>query len=86
MAMSIYQGGSGFPFFGKATFDYICSQDMDKLAVIAEETPDPIIRKVIEEVCYDAYVYYICTIFPTLNSTVYLYSFKCKLQYPLSGG
>ena len=39
MAMSIYQGGRGFPFFGKATFDYIFSQDISKLVVIAEETP-----------------------------------------------
>ena len=51
MAMSIYQGGSGFPFFGKATFDYICSQDIEKLIVIAEEAPDPIVRNLIEEVC-----------------------------------
>ena len=50
MAMSICQGGSGFPFFGKATFDYICSQDIDKLVVVTEETPDPLVRKLIEEV------------------------------------
>ena len=50
MAMSIYQGGSGFPFFEKATFDYICSQDISKLVVIAEETPNPLVRKLIEEV------------------------------------
>ena len=51
MAMSIYQGGSGFPFFGKANFDYICSQDIEKLVVDTEETPDPSVRKLIEEVC-----------------------------------
>lgn len=51
IAMSIYQGGSGFPFFGKATSDYICSEDIEKLIVIAEEAPDPIVRNLIEEVC-----------------------------------
>ena len=59
MAMSICQGGSGFPFFGRAVFNYICSQDIAKLVVATEETPDPNIRKLIEEVCYKVYSLYI---------------------------
>ena len=51
MAMSIAQQGSGFPFFGISTFKYLCSKDIKEIEVAVEETPDPTIRKLIEEVC-----------------------------------
>ena len=51
IAMSIYQGGSGFPFFGRATFNYICSQDVERLIVRVEDITDPDTRKLVE-VCY----------------------------------
>ena len=50
MAMSIAQQGTGFPFFGMATFRYLCSEDLKEIELLLEETPDPIIRKLIEEV------------------------------------
>jgi len=52
MAMSICQGGSGFPFFGKAMFDYICGQDVESLVATVEEVPDPDTRKLVEDVRY----------------------------------
>lgn len=52
MAMSICQGGSGFPFFGRATFDYICGKDVERLITVVEEIPDPETRQLVEEVCY----------------------------------
>ena len=52
MAMSICQGGSGFPFFGKATFDYISGQDVESLVATVEEVPDTDMRKLVEDVRY----------------------------------
>ena len=50
MAMSLAQHGSGFPFFGKSTFRYLCGEDTANIEVVNEETPDPVIRNLIKQV------------------------------------
>ena len=55
------QGGSGFPFFGETTFKYLCNEEIDKLEVIIDETPDPDSRMLVEEVCY-IFVVFCCSV------------------------
>ena len=52
MALSIAQQGTGFPFFGLATFKYLCSDDLKEIEVSVGETPDPIVWILIEKVRY----------------------------------
>ena len=52
MAISITQQGTGFPFFGLATFKYLCSDDLKEIEVSVGETPDPIVWILIEKVRY----------------------------------
>jgi len=44
--------GKWLSIFGKATFDYICGQDVESLVATVEEVPDPDTRKLVEDVRY----------------------------------
>lgn len=53
--MSLIQGGSGFPFFAKSFYDYICGRDICSIDPALEEIPDVQLKATLTEV----YIYII---------------------------
>ena len=52
IAMSLVQGGCGFPFLSDATFEYICYGDATNVKVDPNDLPDGTLRTVINKVQY----------------------------------
>ena len=47
IAMSVVQGGCGFPFFSEAVFDYICHGDVTIIHVDPNDLSDGVLRVVV---------------------------------------
>ena len=50
IAMSVVQGGCGFPFLSEAVFTYICCGDVTNIKVDPDDLADGILRTVIYKV------------------------------------
>ena len=55
MAMSFVQGGSGFPFFSKCVFRYLCGVPLHDIDVELCEVPDFEVKFILEQVCIVLY-------------------------------
>lgn len=51
MAMSLAQGGSGFPFFSPCVFKYLCGVDISSIPIQHNQVPDPDAMELLEKVC-----------------------------------
>ena len=51
VGMSLVQGGSGFPFFAPAMYDYMCGKDVCSLVPTVDEIPDAQLKITLVEVC-----------------------------------
>lgn len=52
MAMSIVQGGSGFPFLAPPIFQYICGVEIRRISISNEDVPEYDVKKLIEDVSF----------------------------------
>lgn len=50
IGMSLIQGGSGYPFFAPAVYDYICGQDVCNIVPTIDEIPDAQLKTALVEV------------------------------------
>ena len=51
MAMSFVQGESGFPYFSKCDFRYLCGVPLHEIDVALCEVPDFEVKFILEQVC-----------------------------------
>lgn len=51
-AISIAQGGSGFPFFAKAVYDYFITGNLSMIHIKIDELPVNLLRHVVQQVCF----------------------------------
>ena len=51
MGMSLTQGGSGYPFFAPAIYQYVCGCDVCSIVPTVDEIPDLELKTVLVEVC-----------------------------------
>ena len=58
MAVSIVQGGSGFPFFSECMFKYLCGADIRSIRISLCEVPHYSVKTLLEKVqVYSAYLF-----------------------------
>ena len=50
IGMSLIQGGSGYPFFAPAVYDYICGQEVCNIVPTIDEIPDAQLKTALVEV------------------------------------
>lgn len=50
MAMSLVQGGSGFPFFAPPMYQYLCGMEMSSIAVSTQDVPNLEVLSLLEKV------------------------------------
>lgn len=50
MAMSLVQGGSGYPFIAPPVYDYLCDIDLLKIEITVEDIPIAEIRRFVQKV------------------------------------
>ena len=62
IGMSLIQGGSGYPFFAPAVYDYICGQEVCNIVPTIDEIPDAQLKTALVEVSNPPPLYqYLCT-------------------------
>ena len=50
MAMSLIQGGSGFPYLAPPMYDYLCGKDAISIEVSAEDVPSIDVTQLLQKV------------------------------------
>ena len=51
MAVSLVQGGSGYPFFAPAIFEYLAGTDICAITPSLQDVPSAEVQQLIAEVC-----------------------------------
>ena len=56
MAMSLVQGGSGFPYMAPPMYDYLCGVEIPSIKVAIDDVPSCEVRQLLQQVeghfCY----------------------------------
>jgi len=50
MAMSLVQGGSGFPFLAPPMYDYLCGREISTIEVCMQDVPNLEVLSLLEKV------------------------------------
>ena len=56
VGMSLVNGGSGFPCFAPAMFDYICGKPISSIAIPIDEIPDVQLQQALKKV-FDNFIF-----------------------------
>ncbi len=56
MAMSICQGGNGFPFLAEAIFTYMATGEYTNICVNTEDIPGNLLKTAIQKVIFEVYL------------------------------
>ena len=51
MALSLAQGGGGFPFFATSFYDYLCRKDVNSICIDIDQVPDYEACDLLDKVC-----------------------------------